>query len=198
MPNETHGARRRHQILTAAADLSTAVGLGSLSLSQIASEVGLTKPGVAAHFDSKEALQLETVEAVASEYAVWFGAASASSEPGLARLRAIAHAWLDYLERIPYRGGCFFAAAGHGFSGHPGPVRDALARYTRGLIRQLEEQARLASRLGELRGDVESDALAFSVHALAQDANLRRELLDDPNAFTLARRALDDLLQAAT
>ena len=194
---ERHGDRRRRQILEAAADLSTTEGLESLSLSRIAAEVGLTKPGVAAHFGSKQALQLAVVESAASAYAAPLAAAEAGSEPGLQRLAALGHAWLDHLEQLAYRGGCFFAAAGQDFSGRPGAVRDAIARCTRRFERALSEQARLAERLGELHDDTSADALAFSVHALAQEANLRRELLDDEDAFALARRALDELLRRA-
>jgi AcrR family transcriptional regulator len=197
MQNESHGARRRRQITTTAADLSTAEGLENLSLSRIAAEVGLTKPGVAAHFESKVRLQLAVIEAAAEGYAAPLAAAVESSEPGLARLRALAAAWLDHLDDLPYRGGCFFAAAGNDFSGRPGAVRDAIARHTRRFERALDEQARLAARLGELRADVTPDALAFSLHALAQEANLRRELHGDGDAFPLARRALDELLDRA-
>ena len=197
MPRESHGARRRQQILSAAADLSTAEGLESLSLSRLAAEVGLTKAGVAAHFDSKQALQLAVVGFAAAAYADPLAPAETRTEPGLARLRALCEAWLDHLAAIDYRGGCFFAAAGHDFAGRPGPVRDAVARHTRRFVRLLEEQARLAERLGELRPGVGADALAFSLHALAQEANLRRELLDEEDAFSTARRALDELLAGA-
>ncbi len=196
MPRESHGERRRREIVEAAADLSTAEGLAGLSFGRLAEEVGLTRAGVAAHFDSKQALQLAVVEEAARRYAAPL-AGALGSEPGLPRLRALAHAWLDLLDAVAYRGGCFFAAAGHDFGGRPGPVREALARHTRHFLRSLEEQARLAARLGELRQGTRPETLAFTVHALAQEANLRRELLDEDEAFTLARRALDELLGAA-
>lgn len=197
MPRERHGERRRREIVAAAVDLSTAEGLGGLSLSRIAAEVGLTKPGVAAHFGGKQQLQLAAVDAAADAYAAPLDAAREASEPGLERLRALARAWLDHLDALDYRGGCFFAAAGHDFAGRPGAVRDAVARHTRRLARELEQQARLAARLGELREDVTPRALAFTLHALAQEANLRRELLDERDAFELARSALDELLARA-
>jgi len=197
MSRESHGERRRREIVEAATDLSTVEGLAALSLSRIAGEVGLTKPGVAAHFESKQALQLSVVAAAAAAYAEPLAQAEAAAEPGLARLRALVEAWLDHLEAIPYRGGCFFAAAGQAFGGRPGPVRDRIAQHTRRFLHGLEEQARLAERLGELRSGVDADVLAFSLHGLAGEANLRRELLDEPEAFALARRALDQLLRDA-
>lgn len=197
MPKERHGERRRREILTTAADLSTTEGLESLSLSRIAQRVGLSKPGVAAHFDSKEALQLGVVETAAAQYADPLAPAYATP-PGLPRLRALGHAWLNHLDGVPYQGGCFFAASGHDFSGRPGPVRDAIARHTRRFIHELEEQARLAGRLGELAADAEPEALAFALHGLALEANLRRQLLDDEGAFALARRALDEAVSRAS
>jgi hypothetical protein len=61
-------------------------------------------------------------------------------------------------------------------------------------LQTLEEQARLAARLGELSADASPDVLAFQIHALAQEANLRRELLDTEDAFEQARQALTDLI----
>jgi AcrR family transcriptional regulator len=197
MPSERHGQRRRRSILAAAADLSTEEGLDGLSFRRLAEEVGLTKAGVAAHFDSKEALQLAAVEAAARTYAEPLLAAAATAEPGLARLRALASAWLRHVDAIEYRGGCFFAAAGLAFAGRPGPVRDAIAEHVRRLVAALEEQARLAARLGELAPDVDPETLAFQIHALAQEANLRRQLLGDERAFVCADRALSDLLERA-
>ncbi len=197
--NERHGLRKRREILAAAADLSTIEGLAGLSFSRIAEEVGLSKAGVAAHFESKEALQLAVVEAAAKAYAEPLQGVAASTEPGLPRLSALALAWLDHLETIEYRGGCFFGAAGLDFAGRPGSVHDAIARHTRSFLRSLEEQARLAVRLGELSAGISADLLAFQVHALAQEANLRRQLLDADDAFELARLALSDLIgRAAT
>ena len=194
MSNQSHGARRRDEILSAAADLSTAEGLEGLSFSRIAEEVGLTKAGVAAHFKSKEALQLAVVDAAAAAYAAPLVGAAKNSEPGLPRLRALAIAWFKHLETIDYRGGCFFGSAGLAFAGRPGRVHDAIASHTRNFLQTLEEQARLAARLGELSPNTSPEVLTFQIHALAQEGNLRRELLDIEDAFEQARQALTDLI----
>lgn len=194
MPETSHGERRRIEILAAALDLSTALGLDGLSFSALAKEVRLTKAGVAAHFASKQELQLAVIDAAADAYRRPLDAAALAHEPGLARLHALMLAWFDHLDAIAYRGGCFFAAAGNDFAGRPGPVRSAVARQTSWLIRSLDEQAKLAARLGELAADASPEVLAFQLHALAQEANLRRELLDEQDAFATARRALDQVL----
>lgn len=193
METQTKGQRRRLAILEAAADLSTVDGLSGLSFQGIAGAVELTKAGVAAHFPSKERLQLAVVETAAEAYRAPLSEAVRQSEPGLDRLRRLTFAWLQHLETLSYRGGCFFMAAGLDFAGRPGPVRDAIQRTTGELIEMLEEQARLAGRLGELDASVPPEVLVFQIHAMAQEANLRRELLGAPDAFGVARVAVTDL-----
>lgn len=183
--------------MSAAADLATAEGLEGLSIARLAREVGMSKSGVAAHFASKETLQLAAVDLAAEGYRVQVFEAARGREPGLPRLHAMAMAWLDHIEHVGFRGGCFFAATGSEFGARPGPVRDRVVHHTRSLIDALEEEARLAVRLGELRDDVEPHRLVFQLHALAQEANLRRQLLDDPGAFDVARAAVVDLLDQA-
>jgi AcrR family transcriptional regulator len=152
------------------------------------------EPDAGAHFDSKEALQLAVVDAAAAAYAAPLVDAAKNSEPGLPRLRSLAFAWLEHLETIDNRGGCFFGSAGLAFAGRPGPVHDAIASHTRDFLQTLEEQSRLAARLDELSPDTSPEILAFQIHALAQEANLRRELLDIDDAFEQARQALADLI----
>jgi len=190
--------RRRREIAAAAADVSTAEGLEGLSIAALARAVGLSKSGVAAHFDSKQALQLAAVDTAAADYERALLAPAAAAEPGLPRLRRMMEAWIDHIASVPYRAGCFFAAAGSAFAGRPGPVRDRVALHTRRWVEALEEQARLASRLGELRAEADPRRLAFQLHALVQEANLRRQLLDDERAFDDARAALAAVLADAT
>ena len=66
------------------------------------------------------------------------------------------------------------------------------------MILLLEKQAGLAYRLGELTSASSPDLLVFQIHALAQEAKLRRELLGDEEAFVSARNALADLLERAS
>ncbi len=192
---ERHGDRRRRTILAAAADLATAEGLEGLSIARLARAVGLSKGGVVAHFPSKEELQLEVIEAAAEAYdhRVW----SRDAEPGLARTEALMAAWIDFIDGIEYRGGCFFAAAAAEFGARPGAVRDAIARHTEGWTRILERELRTALRQGELREGCDPRLLAFQLHSLVQEANQRRTLLGDEGAFDDARALLASLLANA-
>jgi len=187
---ERHGERRRRAILAAARDVGTAEGLEGLSIGRLAAEVGMSKSGVAAHFGSKRDLQLLAVESAAEGYERNVIAPPREAEPGIARVQAMMEAWIDYIEGIEYRGGCFFASAGAEFAARPGPVRDHVAAHTSTWIRALEREIRTARRLAELAPDTDERLLAFQLHALVQEANLRQTLLDDEGAFDDARALL--------
>jgi len=195
---ESHGDRRRRSILATATDVATAEGLEGLSLGRLADEVGMSKSGVAAHFASKEDLQLHAVAAAAEGYE--HNVMARGAEPGHARIQAMMEAWIDYIESIPYRGGCFFAATGAEFGARPGAVRDEIAHHTRAWIHALEREIRTAVGLGQFRENCDPRLFGFQLHALVQEANLRRSLLDDAAAFDDARAllasALSDVLVA--
>lgn len=186
----THGDRRRREILEAAVDLSSAEGLAGLSIGRLADETGMSKSGLFAHFGSKEELQLATARLAGERYESQVIAPAEAAELGLPRLTALMEQWVGYIEGTSYRGGCFFDAASSEFGSRPGPVRDLLARLSRRWLDRLEEQARLALRLGELAADVDPALLCFRLHACVAEANWARELFGDDSSFDKARRAI--------
>ena len=100
-------------------------GLDGLSIGRLAEHTGMSKSGLYAHFGSKEELQLATIDA-ASEIFVREVIEPARAAEGAARLEALSDAFLSYLERKVFPGGCFFAAAQAELDTHPGPVREKL------------------------------------------------------------------------
>jgi AcrR family transcriptional regulator len=192
---EKHGERRRREILGAAVDLSSAQGLSGLSIGQLARETGMSKSGLFAHFGSKEELQLAVVALAAEGYEREVIEPAERADAGLPRLRALFSNWAAYIESTEYRGGCFFDAASSEFASRPGAVRDRLARLCGRWLERLEEQARLAVRLGEL--DCDPGLLAFQLHAYVEEANWSRQLLGHAHGFDRARAAAESTLAAA-
>jgi AcrR family transcriptional regulator len=193
----THGARRRREILGTAVDLGSARGLSSLTIGRLAEATGMSRSGLFAHFGSKEDLQLATVRAAQVDFEERVHGPARDSEPGLERLRALFAAWLDYVEHIGFRGGCFFAMTSSEFGSQPGAVHDLLAQLSLSWIRGLLVEARTAMRQGELHPDAEPEQIVFRLHAFMQEANWARELLGDTSAFERARTAANETLDAA-
>ena len=144
------GERSRAAILDAATQLATVEGLDGLSIGRLAEHTGMSKSGLYAHFGSKEELQLATIDA-ASEIFVREVIEPARAAEGAARLDALSDAFLSYLARKVFPGGCFFAAAQAELDTHPGPVREKLRETSSRWLAYVERQVRGAQEMGELR-----------------------------------------------
>src|SRR5690349_5887738 len=103
------GERSRTAILDKAARLATVEGIGGLSLSRLADEVGMSKSGLFAHFGSKEELQLATIETADEIFKEKVLDPAESASSGIERLRLLVNGYLDYVEAKTFPGGCFFA-----------------------------------------------------------------------------------------
>ncbi len=146
------------------------------------------------HFASKEQLQLAAVEWGIARFLEEVWAPVASHEPGLARLRSIMEAWLSYLERDVFPGGCFLTAVSLEFDDRPGVVRTAIADAWRRWLELLEREAAAAQSRGELAGDLSPRQVAFQLHAYIGEANWARQLLRRPDAAHASRTAIANLL----
>src|SRR3954453_6696363 len=118
-------ARTRTSILDRSVAVASVEGLEGLTIGRLATDLDMSKAGVLGHFGTKEELQLAALRAAREVYRreVWDRAASAA--PGRARLLAIADAWMSYLARDVFPGGCFVTAAAAEFDDRPGRVHDA-------------------------------------------------------------------------
>ena len=182
--------KTRREILRVAVDIASAEGLEGLSIGRLATELNMSKTGIFSHFGSKEQLQLATVETAKEVFLKEVAQPPLDSPRGIARLQAMLEHWLGYVERIVFRGGCFFAAASAEFDSRPGPVRDKIAALTKAWMLALQEEIRIARSRKEIHDSENPAQLAFEFHALVQEANWAFKLFNDKSAFLLARRAI--------
>jgi AcrR family transcriptional regulator len=190
---EATAETRRHIVDTAVAVASTD-GLEGLTIGRLADEIGMSKSGLLGHFGSKEGLQLAALEAAGERFTAEVWARAADEEPGLPRLRGAADAWVSYLERRVFPGGCFFAASATELDDRPGPAREQLARNMRRWLRILAADAREAQRVGDLPPEPAAEQIAFEIHGQILAANHGVQLLGDEEACARARAAIARLL----
>src|ERR1700751_444049 len=190
-------AKTRSDILRVAVDIASAEGLEGISIGRLAIEMSMSKTGIFAHFGSKEKLQLATVD-TAKQIFVDQVVQSALQKPrGVPRLMTMLENWLGYVERIVFRGGCFFAAASAEFDSRPGVVRDQIAELTRSWLAALQEEIAVSRLNKELTRSIEPAHLSFELHAYVQEANWAFKLFNDESAFARARRAIHSRLASA-
>jgi AcrR family transcriptional regulator len=191
------GDRTKRAILARAVDIASAEGLEGLSIGRLATDLGVSKSGLFAHFGSKQELQLETIDAAAEifEERVWLPVAGI--EPGLTQLVALLESWFGYFRDSPFPGGCFFSNAHHEFDARPGPVRDRIAAQKQRWMDALVAHVRGAQKRRQLRAEIEPEQLAFELDAMGVLANSLWQLNRDPRAFERARTAVRNRLHDA-
>jgi AcrR family transcriptional regulator len=178
--------RLRGQILRRAGELASIDGLEQVSISRLASAMGMSKSGLYAYFTSKQDLQLATIQCA------WSIFEEHVLEPGDDAVEALLERWIAYYEREVFPGGCLFVTAGMEFANRDGPVHDALAAAIERQIGALEHAVR---RSGDVDG-ADAAQLAFELHALLTAANHRFRISRDPSAFAHGRAAIRRLLAA--
>jgi AcrR family transcriptional regulator len=182
------GIQTRAAILERPVDLASAEGLEGLSIGRLATELGMSKSGLFAHFGSKQELQLATVGAAARRFSADVIEPAAHAPDGAPRLHALAEAYLAHLDRDAYSGGCFWAAASTEYDDRPGPVREAIAGALDAWFAELERHARLARVEDPPR-------LVFELYAVVIAANSRYRLAGERRVFEYARDAIRRLLE---
>ena len=192
-----HGERTRLEILDVAERLAARQGLEGLTIGQLAEEVGMSKTGLFAHFGSKEALQLATVEAAFSRFAEEVINPVMKLPGGVRQLREVFELYFAYVERRSETGGCFFTAAAQEMDDRPGPVRDQIVRFVELRDSMVVDALTQAVKQGELRRNLDIGQTAFELVALASGASIAFQLLKDPQIFKRVRAAFTRLLDDA-
>lgn len=196
--NSLEGAlRTRAAVLDRAVDVASVEGLDGMSIGRLASDLGLSKAGVLGQFGTKQALQLAAVEAANERFVreVWDPAGDV--EPGLPRLLALCDAWISYLERKVFPGGCFFTAVSFELDDKEGPVRDAVLASQRRWHAVLRREILTAVKTGELAADLDVDQAIFELRGVVHQTNQALRLDRDPQAGERGRRAMRRILGVA-
>ncbi|KAB1905972.1 TetR/AcrR family transcriptional regulator [Micromonospora sp. AMSO31t] len=190
------GDRTRTAVLDTAVSLATEVGLDGLSLAQLADRLGVSKSGLFAHWRSKEALQLATVDRAVTQWEERIVAPALRVPRGVRRLRALHEARIGFYAARVLPGGCFFANTEFEYNARPGPVRDRLAEASGRWTTFLERLVREAVELGELPADLDVPLLAYEIDALGISAVMRSRMLDPDVTYRHARQGLLNRLRA--
>jgi AcrR family transcriptional regulator len=191
------GEATRDRIIDGAVRLASREGLAGVSLGELASELGMSKSGLYAHFGSKEALQLQILQLAVARFRTTVVRPALQARRGVPRLRALCESWIEWANDASMPGGCLLVAASVELDDKPGPLRDFLSRSQRDWLATLAKAAQLAIDEGQLRPDLDPQQFAFEMWALALGYHHVRRLLRDPRASARVHDAFERLLSGA-
>jgi AcrR family transcriptional regulator len=191
------GEQTREAILERALHLASEVGLEGLTIGRLAEALDLSKSGLFAHFRSKEALQIQTLERAAAKFDEVVVRPALAAPRGEPRVRALFENWLRWPKVVPQPGGCIFVTASIELDDRPGPARDRLVRLQQDWLDVLAGAVRIAVKEGHFRRQVDPDQFAFELYGIMLICHHFTRLLRDPQAAERSRASFEALLARA-
>jgi AcrR family transcriptional regulator len=190
------GNQTRQAVLDEAAQMASRVGLGGLTIGSLAATTQLSKSGLFAHFQSKEALQLRLLDHARARFVDLVVRPALAAPRGEPRVRELFRRWLAWdADALP--GGCLFIAASAELADQPGPVRDRLAQDQRDWMDTMAQVFRAGVAEGHFHPDADPEQFAYDLHGVMLAFHHASRLLGDPDAAARASRAFEALLLAA-
>jgi AcrR family transcriptional regulator len=191
------GAATRDAVLGHALALASEVGLEGVTIGTLAERAKMSKSGLFAHFDSKEALQIAVLDEAMSRFVEAVVAPALRKKRGEPRLRALLENWFVWAKADFMPGGCVFVASIAELDDRPGPVRDRLAASQRDWLETLAGAVRIAIDEGHFRADVDPEQLAQELLTLAYGTQLISRLLQDSQSQARLQKSIERVIASA-
>ena len=191
------GETTRNTILSHAAELASQVGLTGLTIGSLADNLDLSKSGLFAHFQSKEALQIQVLEHASQSFVERVITPSLQVPRGEPRVRSLFDRWLEWGRDRTFPGGCVFVAAASELDDRPGPVRDRLVELQRQWMDLLAVSFQKGIESGHFSPQGDAAQFAQDLYGVMLSYHHQSRLMNDPNAEARARRAFERLLAQA-
>lgn len=174
------GERTRAQVLEQAAALFNQHGYHGASISDLMAATGLKKGGIYRHFTSKEELALEAFGFAIQKLSERFDEALAGKVTAAEQLRAIIAVYARIPSDPPVPGGCpLLNAAVESDDGNP-ELKAEAQRVLSGVKQALRKIIRAGQETGELRADLDREAIADVFVAQLEGAVMMSKLFGSP------------------
>ena len=173
------GEATRERIIERAAGLFNRRGVAGSSVADVMAATGLQKGGIYRHFESKEALALEAFDFAVGEMTEEFRRALAGKRGAVERLDAMIGVYAGLAVAPPVPGGCPLLNAGVEHADADGALRERVREAMAGFLALVRGTIRRGQADGELRPEVDADAVASFMVAAIEGGVLLSRLYGD-------------------
>jgi AcrR family transcriptional regulator len=177
------GLETRDKILNAAMLMAREVGFDGLTIGETAKLVGMSKSGVFAHFESRDALLLNVIEFTAQDFKLRVFDRAILHKRGVERIQALSRYWIKWSNQPS--GGCPFMSGAFEFDDRPGVIRDALVKQERAVHAIWVRAATIAVEEMEFKADADCKQFAYEIIGNLLSFHLYKRLLNDAKAVQL-------------
>jgi AcrR family transcriptional regulator len=187
----------RQRILRQGLSLMSRSGLSGVTLGVLADQVGMSKSGLFAHFQSKEDVQIELLSHLAEFAMARVVEPSMTADEGLPRLRALVEHWFGWAQRAGLPGGCPVAAGFFEFDDVEGRVRNKILELEGEWRRLLTALVQQAVDRGHLRHDLDVEQFVWELCAIYLGHHAAHRFLRAADADLRAGAAFRALVERA-
>lgn len=185
----------REKILREGLALASKTGLEGVTLGVLATQVGMSKSGLFAHFHSKEAVQISLLEQTDAMSTAAIIEPAMQVPAGLPRLKAVVRNWFGWATRAGLPGGCPAAAGMFEYDDVEGPVRDKILELEaswRGLLAGFVGEA---VERGHLRSKLDIDQFVWELFGIYLAHHIASRFIRSPDANRRAETAFAALVE---
>ena len=185
---------KKQFILDSALAMVRKAGFEAVSIANLAREVGMSKSGLFAHFNSKEKMHVMILDHAALAYNEEVLVPAIKLERGLVRLEAIVKNTATW-NGCAKKGGCPFVTAAVEYDSRPGAVRDRVQLHLGNLIKVLTKAIKICVDEKHLKENTDIHQLAFEIYSIGLGSMVFRKTLMSPQADQYLENGIKNTLK---
>jgi len=160
----------------------------------LASQVGMSKSGLFAHFKSKEEIDIALLEQMVEVAHKTVVVPAMRAQQGLPRLTALVENWFGWSTKAGLVGGCPAAAGMFELDDVEGPVREKLLELEKQWNEILKQFIAESIATGDLRKDIDIDQFIWELMGFYLNHHASRRFMRNRDANMRARKAFQGLI----
>jgi Transcriptional regulator len=186
--------RTKEKLLQIGVNQASINGISGITLGTLASESGMSKSGLFAHFGSKEQLQIDLLNESAQIGQQYVVEPAMRAGVGLPRLKKLVNLWFGWWRRADLGGGCPVAAALFELD----DIENVVAAHAREMDRQwralLAQLVREAIEAKHFSADTDVDQFVWELCGIYLAHHVSSRFSRDKTSDSRAKRAFAALL----